>query len=287
MNQKAAFFLIGLSLGTALSARAQTGASRDDLDSEAAMMRSDYVQVDAVAHVRNQKVEVVERIGGKFGYVSYRVSGRVVESFKNRVRRGQKLSYYSVAEAGFSPTFPLGERIVFLQAARINGKWAYSELENSAHRVTGANLAALRKAQFDSRPEQRVRQFLHFHLSRKGGLDTQNLNLRQGWLSPRLVELLRGEIRRDAAYHLQHPTDTPFFEGDIWTDSQEEISGFRVGAPTRRGTVASVPVKFQNGSKTSPAIYKLRLVQGQWRIEDVISHRESLLKLLQRPSYAG
>lgn len=284
---KLAPFVAALSLCASLQTRAQTATSPDDFDSEAGMMRGDYAHVDAVAHIRNQKVRIVNRMGGKFGYVFYRVTGRVIEPFKERVRRGQILSYYGVAEAGFSPKFPLGDRIVFLHAERIQGKWAYSELENSAHGATPENLAAVRRAQADARPDQRVRQFLRFHLAREDGLDTKSLNLRQGWLSPQLLGLLRHEIQRDAAYRVGHPNDAPFFEGDIWTNSQEEISGFRALAPTRRASVVSVPVKFQVGSQTSTGIYKLRLVQGEWRIEDVVFGRESLSKLLQRPSYAG
>lgn len=47
-----------------------------------------------------------------------------------------------------------------------------------------------------------------------------------------------------------------------------------------------MPVRFQFGPATRTVIYKLRLRQGQWLVEDIVFGSESLLKTLQRPSYA-
>lgn len=126
-------------------------------DTEVEVLRHDYPEVAVVARLRCDKAQAVERIGGATGYVSYRISGHVVEAFKGRLRRGQKLAYYSMAEASYPAAFYRGDKIVFLNVVRVKRKWVYNALENSTHQATTKNIVALRKIRAGAHPRPQVR----------------------------------------------------------------------------------------------------------------------------------
>jgi hypothetical protein len=93
-------------------------------------LKQDYRSSTAVAYVRVTDAEVVNRIPG---LEDWRVVGEVVEPFKGKLRKGDKLVYYHGAEAGFHRDLFLGEKIVFLQRNyhEKEKQWVYAAVENS------------------------------------------------------------------------------------------------------------------------------------------------------------
>lgn len=285
---KKAFFAIATCVFISSSVKGQDASQgANTADAEARVLRHDYPQVAVVAHVWCDTAQAVGRIGGRTGYITYRVSGRVIEPFKGRLRRGQKLVYSSMAEASYPAAFYRGDKILFLNLVRAKDKWVYSALENSTHQATTKNLIVMRQLRDGSNPQQQVQLFLKFHLAHGAGLNPQALQARKRWLAPKLYGLLQNEIEREAAFRAAHPHNMPFITGDVFTTSQEKVSRLRLGTVTRQKDVATVPVRFQFGPAARLVNYKLRLVQGQWLIEDIVFDGESLLKILQRPPYSA
>jgi len=93
-------------------------------------LRNDYRSSKVVAYVRVTDAEVVSRIPG---LEDWRVTCEVVEPFKGKFRKGEKLIYYHGAEAGFRRDLFLGEKIVFLQRNyhEKDKQWIYAAIENS------------------------------------------------------------------------------------------------------------------------------------------------------------
>jgi len=93
-------------------------------------LRSDYRDSAIVAHVRVTEAEVVNRI---VGLEDWRVVCEIIEPFKGRFRKGERLVYYHGAEAGFKKELFLGEKIVFLHRNFHDKEkqWVYAAIENS------------------------------------------------------------------------------------------------------------------------------------------------------------
>ena len=93
-------------------------------------LRSDYRDSSVVAHVRVTEAEVVNRI---VGLEDWRVTAEIIEPFKGKFRKGETISYYVGAEAGFRKELFLGKKIVFLHRNfHENEKsWVYAAIENS------------------------------------------------------------------------------------------------------------------------------------------------------------
>jgi hypothetical protein len=93
-------------------------------------LRSDYRSVPVVAHVRVYEAEIVNRIGG---YEDWRVVCEIIEPFKGKFRKGERVEYYHGAEAGFRKEWFYGEKIVFLllNFREQEKRWVYAVLENS------------------------------------------------------------------------------------------------------------------------------------------------------------
>ncbi len=93
-------------------------------------LRSDYRESVIVAHVRVTQAEIVNRIPG---YDDWRLVGEVVEPFKGKFRKGQTLTFYHGAEAGFKQALFLGEKIIFLHRNYHDKekRWVYAVIENS------------------------------------------------------------------------------------------------------------------------------------------------------------
>lgn len=119
-------------------------------------LRSDYREVALVAHVRVRRAEITGRIGG---YENWRVEAEVLEAFKGRPRRGDRLEYFHGAEAGLRREYFDGEKIVFLLAERDAQTKAlrYSALENSTLPHTAGRarrLRAIRRSDARRRPRR-------------------------------------------------------------------------------------------------------------------------------------
>jgi len=108
-----------------------------------AYLKSDYRSAYAVAHVKVYDAEIVNRIPG---YESWRINCEIVEPFKGKFRKGQKVEYFHGAEAGFRKELFTGEKIVFLlrDFDKKEGKRIYVVLENSTLPYTEDRIRKLR-----------------------------------------------------------------------------------------------------------------------------------------------
>jgi len=105
-------------------------------------LRNDYKAVSVVAHVRIEQAEITGRVGG---YENWKVNAVVLESFKGRFKKGDRVEYFHGAEAGLKREYFTGEKIVFLLAERDRDrKTHYSVLENSTLPYTKNRVTKLR-----------------------------------------------------------------------------------------------------------------------------------------------
>ena len=93
-------------------------------------LRSDHRESVVVAHVWVTQAEIVQRIPG---YDDWRIVCEVIEPFKGKFRKGQTLTYYHGAEAGFKKELFLGDKIIFLHRNyhEKEKRWVYAVIENS------------------------------------------------------------------------------------------------------------------------------------------------------------
>jgi hypothetical protein len=106
------------------------GAQDDPKWPSLSYLRSDYRQVSIVAHVRVNEAEIVNKIGG---YEDWHLVGQVIEAFKGKFRKGDRIEFFEGAEAGFRKELFLGEKIVFLERNFVEKekRWVLAVLENS------------------------------------------------------------------------------------------------------------------------------------------------------------
>lgn len=147
------------------------------------------------------------------------------------------------------------------------------------------NAAQTQQSQKPASPPQRVASFLKFHLSRDNGLTVKNLEARKVWLTPTLYRALKREIERQTAFQAKHPDEVPFINGDVFTDSQEAPTSYRVASAKGH----DVQVQYKFGPSVRHVRYRMLLspakAKQEWLIEDVIADGRSLMKTLQRPDY--
>jgi len=126
MNIRKLFGFLLLLLLLPLAAAAQADQQWPPLS----YLRSDYRFSAIVAHVRVTEAEVANQI---VGLEDWRVVCEIIEPFKGKVRKGERLVYYHGAEAGFRKELFLGEKIVFLQRNfhERERQWVYAAIENS------------------------------------------------------------------------------------------------------------------------------------------------------------
>jgi hypothetical protein len=107
-------------------------------------LRSDYRESAVVAHVRVTEAEIVGRIPG---YDDWRIVCEVIEPFKGKFRKGQTLTYYHGADAGFKKELFLGEKIIFLHRNYHDKdkRWVYAVIENSTLPFNDDRVQKLRK----------------------------------------------------------------------------------------------------------------------------------------------
>lgn len=119
-------------------------------------LRSDYRESVVVAHVRVTQAEVVQRIPG---YDDWRVVCEVIEPFKGKFRKGQTLTYYHGADAGFKQELFLGEKIIFLHRNyhEQSKQWVYAVIENSTLPYNEDRVHKLRKIKRPAQGKPTVR----------------------------------------------------------------------------------------------------------------------------------
>src|SRR5690349_6343791 len=108
-------------------------------------LRTDYKAVSVVAHVRIEKAEITNRVGG---YENWKINAVVIEPFKGNLKKGDAFEYFHGDEAGFRQEHFSGEKIVFLLSERDKErKIHYSVLENSTLPYTKDRVIKLRSIQ--------------------------------------------------------------------------------------------------------------------------------------------
>ena len=118
-------------------------------------LKSDYRDSAIVAHVRVTEAEVANRI---VGLEDWRVVCEIIEPFKGKVRKDERLVYYHGAEAGFRKELFLGEKIVFLQRNfhERERQWVYAAIENSTLAYNQNRVRKLRIIQGLARHKRRT-----------------------------------------------------------------------------------------------------------------------------------
>ena len=99
-------------------------AQDDDDWPSLSYLRHDYKSVQIVLHIRIQEAEITNRVGG---YEDWKIKAEVIESFKGKFKKGDVITYFHGAEAGFKKEYFSGEKIVFL----LTDRGHYTVLENS------------------------------------------------------------------------------------------------------------------------------------------------------------
>lgn len=118
-------------------------------DEMAEIYRQSFRQVNTVAQIEVEKVEIdgewgSPKTGG--GYTIYRFSGRIVESFKGKSKKGGSVVFYSLIEGQPPPETLKKNFIRFLEIKKAeSGQKQLVELENSAAAVNKVNLRLFRK----------------------------------------------------------------------------------------------------------------------------------------------
>ena len=120
-------------------------------------LRSDYRDSAIVAHARVTEAEVVNRI---VGLEDWRVVCEIVEPFKGKARKGERLVYYHGAEAGFRKELFLGEKIIFLHRNFHDKEkqWVYAAIENSTLVYNQDRVRKLRIIKQSAQPKPRTRK---------------------------------------------------------------------------------------------------------------------------------
>lgn len=106
-----------------------------------ASITADYRQVTIVAHIKIQKAERVEQIGG---YIIFRITGQILELFKGKFPADANFVYYMQVESGYNMDHYVGQKIVFLSFHNNDEATEYRALENSDREPTTKIVSILR-----------------------------------------------------------------------------------------------------------------------------------------------
>jgi hypothetical protein len=106
-------------------------------------LKSDYNQANIVAHVKVKSI----KFAAQDVHPLYVVQSEIIEPFKGKIKRGQRLEFYIRLEDDYDINRFLGERIVFLEV-KIPipyGGIRLFAMENSSRPASKATLARMRK----------------------------------------------------------------------------------------------------------------------------------------------
>ncbi len=144
-----------------------------------------------------------------------------------------------------------------------------------------------------------VRDFYKFHLSTSENFDGRTLRLHKKWFSPKLNNLLFGELKQTKEYLKENPNDKPFFGDGFSLEPLDEClangkitrNWYSIGKSSIDGNKAKVSIKFFSppacGNKLVDRYQvKLLKINGKWLIDDfVYDAKNSLTKELKRKHY--
>src|SRR4051812_16172462 len=131
--------LLAVCLSTAFILSASSKASAQSLS----QLKNDYRQVAVVARVKINEV----KFAAQDVHPLYVVRGEILEPFKGKIKRGQRLEFYFHAEDDYDVNQLLGERIIFLEGKHPipPGAKGWYMLENSSLSPSEKNVARMRK----------------------------------------------------------------------------------------------------------------------------------------------
>lgn len=128
-----------------------------------------------------------------------------------------------------------------------------------------------------------VESFYEFHRARTEGFNAEELEARKKWFTAELYELFQNELKREAEYLKENPTDKPFF-GDgfpfapmeeCYVEGKEIKNILKVGKTSGKEGKTLVEIKFYYPKACEGNFihaYKIELVKNErsWLINDLI-----------------
>ncbi len=138
-----------------------------------------------------------------------------------------------------------------------------------------------------------ARSFYSEHFADQTGMafTRENISRKEKFLTPELFKLLQHEFDRQDEFVKTHPDEVPFMDGDVFTDSQEYPTGFKVGECKISGesrVAHTVRLFWRNNDKPMQREMKVEVEKrgDKWLINDFIGDKdESLVKTLSREKY--
>jgi len=128
-----------------------------------------------------------------------------------------------------------------------------------------------------------VESFYKFHRARSGGFNTEELLAHKKWFTAELYELFQNELKREAEYLKENPTNKPYFGDGLPFTALEEcyVEGkgiknvLKIGKTSAKENKTLVEVKFYQPKVCEGHFihaYKVELVknEGSWLINDLI-----------------
>lgn len=132
-------------------------------------------------------------------------------------------------------------------------------------------------------PKEFVQEFYKFHRSLSNTSFAEEVDAHKKWFTPKLNQLLQYELKREAEYLKEYPTNKPFFgEGlpfvpleECYRNDKNIKNILRIGTVTTRKNVTTVKVSFYQPKVCEGYFihgYKIELVKnkGSWLINDLI-----------------
>lgn len=139
-----------------------------------------------------------------------------------------------------------------------------------------------------------VKSFYSRHFDDDFGFTRKSIEGKAIFFTPEFNALLKRELDREDDFKKQSPNEVPFISGDVFTDSQEYPTSFRVGnCKTSGENGANIDVsllwKLQNGYDQKELKVVTKKQNDKWLIDDVLSNQdnaqESLKATLSREQY--
>ena len=142
--------------------------------------------------------------------------------------------------------------------------------------IVAAGLAGARAA---DDPASVVKALYKDHFAHEQRWDLTVKNHRAAF-APALLALLDEDERRAAA----NPDEIVGLDFNPFTNMQEEATGYEVGAATRDGAEAIVPVAVKLGGESQTIRVRLTQVDGAWRVANLHYAEGDLVDYLEQPA---
>lgn len=128
-----------------------------------------------------------------------------------------------------------------------------------------------------------VESFYEFHRARLGGFNAEELNAHKKWFTVELYKLFQNELKREAEYLKENPTDKPYFGDGLpfvpleecYVEGKEIKNILKIGKNSGKENKMLAEVKFFQPKVCEGYFihaYKIELVKNEssWLINDLI-----------------